>query len=242
MPPVLCCPSCRLLDPYGNITYENPDGTVKSTQASDYGWVYLFQGKRLDPNTMQYDSRARVYNPAMGRFDQEDPTGYSDGMNLYQMEGSNPINRLDPMGTAIIYPISPPSFGGRSTGFSGRGGGGGGGGGWGGGSGFGGGGGASAPGAPGGQGANGKSTPTVPRCNFKSCMSSCMTTLTLFGTGPAAAGIIAGIEKLAPWAVSGTYVLSAGLICTIYCGVEPNSPNPMPMGYPDNGVNPMAYW
>lgn len=39
------------------------------------------------------------YSPTLGRFLQQDPLGYVDGMNLYQMEGSNPVNRVDPLGT-----------------------------------------------------------------------------------------------------------------------------------------------
>ena len=45
--------------------------------------------------------RARTYLPAHARFLQRDPTGYSDGNNLYEAFGSNPLTFLDPFGTDI---------------------------------------------------------------------------------------------------------------------------------------------
>ncbi|HVT90575.1 MAG TPA: RHS repeat-associated core domain-containing protein [Tepidisphaeraceae bacterium] len=38
------------------------------------------------------------YDPTLGRWIQTDPIGYDDGMNLYQMEKSNPVASLDPDG------------------------------------------------------------------------------------------------------------------------------------------------
>jgi hypothetical protein len=44
------------------------------------------------------------YNPTLGRWMQQDPNPagqYADGMNLYQMEGSNPVRFCDPFGFGV---------------------------------------------------------------------------------------------------------------------------------------------
>jgi RHS repeat-associated protein len=42
--------------------------------------------------------RNRVYDPASGRFTQEDPIGLAGGMNLYGFAGGDPVNNSDPFG------------------------------------------------------------------------------------------------------------------------------------------------
>ncbi|MGF1634987.1 MAG: RHS repeat-associated core domain-containing protein [Phycisphaerae bacterium] len=42
------------------------------------------------------------YSPTLGRFVTRDPIGYADGANLYEAVSSNPINRVDPLGTTSI--------------------------------------------------------------------------------------------------------------------------------------------
>jgi RHS repeat-associated protein len=56
----------------------------------------------MDPGSGQYlfssTGAGRDYDPTLGRWDEQDRSGYADGMNLYQMEGSDPVNRVDPTG------------------------------------------------------------------------------------------------------------------------------------------------
>jgi hypothetical protein len=43
---------------------------------------------------------AMSYSPAIGRFLEQDPTGYDDGMNPYEFVGGNPVVKVDPTGLA----------------------------------------------------------------------------------------------------------------------------------------------
>lgn len=42
------------------------------------------------------------FSPTLGRFLETDPAKYVDGLNRYEMERSNPINRVDPLGLASL--------------------------------------------------------------------------------------------------------------------------------------------
>jgi RHS repeat-associated protein len=77
------------------------------------GWAatsptpYLYTGKRHLGAAKLYDSRARQYSPALGRFLQRDPQGFGDGPNLYQYVGNNPVGWVDPLGTDRSSVASP---------------------------------------------------------------------------------------------------------------------------------------
>jgi len=62
----------------------------------------MFTGRRFDIEIGLYYNRARYYDPFMGRFLQMDPTGYSDGMNVYLYCMNNPLNLVDPSGKTSL--------------------------------------------------------------------------------------------------------------------------------------------
>ena len=85
-------------DPYGRVDFRNPDFTLEAG-GSQFAWVYLHQGGRLDPTTGFYNFRNREYSPTLGRWLQVDPMGYAAGdINLYRYIFDSPNNLSDPLG------------------------------------------------------------------------------------------------------------------------------------------------
>ena len=85
-------------DPFGNTRIYDPATGLKRTD-SIIGNPYKFTARRWDSESSLYYYRARMYDPALGKFLQADPIGYTAGdMNLYRYCGNNPVNLLDPLG------------------------------------------------------------------------------------------------------------------------------------------------
>jgi RHS repeat-associated protein len=83
------------------VTVLNPDGSVKgdgTLASSSYGMAYLFQGGRIDPATGFYLFGIRDDDPATGTWKEQDPDGYVNGANRYQMEAGSPSTFVDPSG------------------------------------------------------------------------------------------------------------------------------------------------
>ncbi len=82
-------------DAYGNGVCLNASG---SPITDPFNWNYLYQGMRGDPVVSLYNSRNRDDDPLLGRWLQQDPASYIDGLNLYQAYESDPVELTDPSG------------------------------------------------------------------------------------------------------------------------------------------------
>ena len=76
-------------EPYGKVTFRAADWTVR--QSSAYGNEILYTGHRLDTETGLYYGGWRYYHPTLGCWITRDPSGYQDGVHLYQYVGSRPL-------------------------------------------------------------------------------------------------------------------------------------------------------
>ncbi|MFA7062031.1 MAG: RHS repeat-associated core domain-containing protein, partial [Pedobacter sp.] len=68
-----------------------------------------YTGREWDKETGLYYYRARTYDPVAGRFLQRDPISFAGGnVNLYGYVQNNPVNWIDPDGTARKPGQTPP--------------------------------------------------------------------------------------------------------------------------------------
>lgn len=93
----------------------NAGGTVQTSSAS--GNRYTYTGREWDEELELYHYRARMYDPASGRFCGRDPIGYYRmSFGLYGYVGSRVLVAIDPSGMAIVtgpvIPTPAPSGGG----------------------------------------------------------------------------------------------------------------------------------
>jgi|GEM_PF-4044960 len=74
-----------------------PTGSVSLSPTSSpamLGW----QGLRFNPESGNWDNLAREYNPSLGIFASQDPSGIDGGINLYGSRNYNPLRFVDPDG------------------------------------------------------------------------------------------------------------------------------------------------
>ncbi|WP_397422219.1 RHS repeat-associated core domain-containing protein [Phenylobacterium sp.] len=73
-------------------------------EPSDWtGPRFRYTGQAAFPEAQAYHYKARVYDPALGRFLQTDPIGQADDPNLYAYVRGDPVNGIDPAGTDAIW-------------------------------------------------------------------------------------------------------------------------------------------
>ena len=94
-----------IYEPYGSFTVLNPDWLADEDGQSDYGQVHLHQGGRYDAVSGTYHFRNRDFSPSLGRWVQQDPMGYVDGMSLYEYVASSPVQSVDPSGLSLLSSI-----------------------------------------------------------------------------------------------------------------------------------------
>jgi RHS repeat-associated protein len=105
-------------DPYGAVTVLSGSWVYASSgdDGTNY-WAYYFQGMRelINGTSNVLITRNRLYDVTLGRWMAQDPAGYVDGANVYQMEVSNSLNRIDPSGRAAV--VDPGRGGGSAGGY-----------------------------------------------------------------------------------------------------------------------------
>jgi RHS repeat-associated protein len=90
--------------PYGQFTVLDGDFSADGDAQSDVSWTNLHQGTLYDSDAGLYDVRNRFYSPTLGRWIQEDPAGYVDGLSRYVAFSSTPVDSVDPSGLKTWKP------------------------------------------------------------------------------------------------------------------------------------------
>jgi RHS repeat-associated protein len=87
----------------GRLRYD-PYGQLLDSAGPQPALRYRWTGREYDAETGFYFHRSRYYDPAVGRFVQEDRAGYSGGGNLYAYVNGNVLQARDPEGLRSDYP------------------------------------------------------------------------------------------------------------------------------------------
>jgi RHS repeat-associated protein len=88
-----------LVDGSGNLVTQyayDPFGNTSVSGATNSN-AFQYTGRENEGNGL-YFYRARYYSPLLGRFINEDPTGFAGGLNLYVYVGDSPTILADPFG------------------------------------------------------------------------------------------------------------------------------------------------
>ena len=106
-------------DGLGSVTsLTNSSGTLAQSYAFDsFGKIinfsgnianpFRYTGRDFDSETGLYSYRARYYDPGMGRFLSEDPSGFKAGANFYIYVANDPQDSTDPTGLYKLTGFTP---------------------------------------------------------------------------------------------------------------------------------------
>jgi RHS repeat-associated protein/uncharacterized delta-60 repeat protein len=87
-------------DPYGTATVVAANWSGVVSDSAD--WIYRDQGGRWNGITNLTSFRHRDFSVSLGRWVEQDPSGYNDGANRFDYEKSNPISAVDPNGLKAL--------------------------------------------------------------------------------------------------------------------------------------------
>ncbi len=96
----------QIVDANGNnlyhVNYFTFGGIVPGSESGTGGDRFKFAGREWDSEIGLYYNRARYYDPNTGRFNSEDPSGFSAGdSNLYRYVFNGPTTLTDPTGHVV---------------------------------------------------------------------------------------------------------------------------------------------
>jgi RHS repeat-associated protein len=83
-------------NPYGG--YSNLNGSWATFNDTSWFWSFKFQGARYEGTGGFYFMGLRLESTALGRWMQQDPSGYGVTANLYAADSDNPTRMVDPFG------------------------------------------------------------------------------------------------------------------------------------------------
>jgi RHS repeat-associated protein len=94
----------RQYDSFGRVVRRTVSPAAGAATTAGVGVEFGYAGRPLEERTGLSDNRARWYEPATGRFLNEDPSGFKGGdANLFRYVGNDPLGRIDPSGLAAKW-------------------------------------------------------------------------------------------------------------------------------------------
>jgi len=94
----------RQYDSFGKVVRRTIGPQAGAATTAGVGVEFAYAGRPFEARTGLSDNRARWYEPATGRFVNEDPSGFKGGdANLFRYVGNDPLNQVDPSGLAAKW-------------------------------------------------------------------------------------------------------------------------------------------